>query len=128
MRVAAPSLAEVSSVITAVAKKEGCVLPQQLAARIAERSRRNLRRAILMVEACKVAQYPFSGTQPIQDLDWEMYLKETANQIVQEQTPRKLSEIRTRLYELITHCIPPEVRIYLLLQIFFGLFEIFLVL
>ena len=81
-----------------------------------------------MVEACKVAQYPFSDTQPIQDLDWEMYLKETANQIVQEQTPRKLSEIRTRLYELITHCIPPEVRIYLSLQIFFGLFEIFLVL
>ena len=81
-----------------------------------------------MVEACKVAQYPFSGTQPIQDLDWEMYLKETANQIVQEQTPRKLSEIRTRLYELITHCIPPEVRIYLSLQILFGLFEIFLVL
>ena len=45
---------------------------------------RNLRRAILMVETCKMAQYPFSGTQPIQDLDWEMYLKETANQIVQE--------------------------------------------
>ena len=81
-----------------------------------------------MVEACKVAQYPFSGTQPIQDLDWEMYLKETANQIVQEQTPRKLSEIRTRLYELITHCIPPEVRIYLSLQIFLVSFEICLVL
>ena len=72
MRVAAPSLAEVSSVITAVAKKEGCVLPQQLAARIAERSRRNLRRAILMVEACKVAQYPFTADQEIQELDWEM--------------------------------------------------------
>ena len=112
MRVAAPSLEEVSTVITAVAKKEGCVLPQQLAARIAERSRRNLRRAILMVEACKVAQYPFSASQPTQDLDWELYLKETANQIVQEQSPRKLSEIRSRLYELITHCIPPEVSCY----------------
>ena len=72
MRVAAPSLTEVSSVITAVAKKEGCVLPQQLATRIAERSRRNLRRAILMVEACKVAQYPFTADQEIQELDWEM--------------------------------------------------------
>ena len=64
--------------------------------RIAEKSGRNLRRAILMVnicsawthkmtilkstinlnceqaEACKVAQYPFSATQPIQDLDWEV--------------------------------------------------------
>ena len=24
------------------------------------------------VEACKVAQYPFSATQPIQELDWEV--------------------------------------------------------
>jgi len=109
VRVAAPSLEEVSSVITAVAKKEGCVLPQQLAARIAERSRRNLRRAILMVEACKVAQYPFTADQEIQELDWEMYVKETAAQIVAEQSPRKLSEVRSRLYELIVHCIPPEV-------------------
>ena len=67
-----PGVIEVSSLITAVAKKEGCVLPQQLAARIAERSRRNLRRAILMVEACKVAQYPFTADQEIQELDWEM--------------------------------------------------------
>ena len=72
VRVAAPSLDEVSTIVTAVAKKEGCVLPQQLAARIAERSRRNLRRAILMVEACKVAQYPFTADQEIQELDWEM--------------------------------------------------------
>ena len=56
----------------------------------------------------------------------QVYLKETANQIVQEQSPRKLAEVfnlhnklifpmlatcqvRTRLYELIAHCIPPEV-------------------
>jgi len=109
VRVAAPSLDEVSTIVTVVAKKEGCVLPHQLAARIAERSRRNLRRAILMVEACKVAQYPFTADQEIQELDWEMYVKETAAQIVSEQSPRKLSEIRSRLYELIVHCIPPEV-------------------
>ena len=39
------------------------------------------------------------------------YVKETAAQIVSEQSPRKLSEIRSRLYELIVHCIPPEVNI-----------------
>lgn len=109
VRVPAPSLQDIAAVITSVAKKEGCSLPTQLASRIAEKSGRNLRRAILMVEACKVAQYPFSATQPIQELDWEVYLKETANQIVQEQSPRKLAEVRTRLYELIAHCIPPEV-------------------
>jgi len=109
VRVAAPSYEDVATIITKIAKKEGCSLPPQLAQRIAEKSCRNLRRAILMVEACKVAQYPFSGQQEIQDLDWELYLRETANQIVQEQSPRKVSEIRSRLYELLSHCIPPEV-------------------
>merc|ERR1712059_183589 len=109
VRVAAPSKEDIITVITGVAKKEGCSLPSQLAARIADKSNRNLRRAILMVEACKVAQYPFVANQTIQDLDWELYLKETASQIVQEQSPRKLAEVRTRLYELLTHCIPPEV-------------------
>ena len=26
----------------------------------------------VQVEACKVSQYPFSATQPIQELDWEV--------------------------------------------------------
>ena len=111
IRVSAPSMEDISNVITEVAQKEGCTLPPELAQRIAEKSKRNLRRAILMVEACKVAQYPFSAQQEIQELDWELYLRETANQIVQEQSPRKLSEVRARLYELISHCIPPEVTV-----------------
>jgi replication factor C subunit 3/5 len=40
--------------------------------------------------------------------DWEVYLKQTAQSILQEQTPRKLLEVRGRLYELLTHCIPPD--------------------
>ena len=42
------------------------------------------------------------------DLDWEIYLKQTAQSILQEQTPRKLMEVRSRIYELLTHCIPPD--------------------
>jgi replication factor C subunit 3/5 len=72
VRVAAPTLPEIVTVITGVAKREGCNLPAPLANRIAEKSSRNLRRAILMVEACKVAQYPFTDDQAIQDLDWEV--------------------------------------------------------
>jgi len=109
VRVAAPSKEEICSVLTVVAKKEGCSLPSQLAERIADKSHRNLRRAILMLEAAKVAQYPFSPSQAIQELDWELYLQETARQIVSEQSPRRLAEVRSRLYELLTHCIPPDV-------------------
>ena len=42
------------------------------------------------------------------DLDWEVYLKKTAAEALQEQTPRKLLEVRQRIYELLTHCIPPD--------------------
>ena len=66
------------------------------------------RRALLMLEACKVQQYPMSPDQAIMDLDWEIYLKQTAQSILQEQTPRKLMEVRGRIYELLTHCIPPD--------------------
>ena len=59
--------------------------------------------------ARQVAQYPFSPDQAIVDLDWEVYLKETAQHIVAEQSPKKLQEVRGRLYELLTHCIPPDV-------------------
>ena len=34
-----------------------------------------------------------------------------------EQSPRKLSEVRSRLYELIVHCIPPEVNFVTLIAI-----------
>ena len=84
-------------------------MPMELAQRIAEKSDRNLRRAILLAEACRVNQYPFAPDQQVMDLDWETYLKQTAQAILQEQTPRKLMEVRGRLYELLTHCIPSDV-------------------
>jgi len=109
IRVPAPTREEIVGVLMNVSKKEGCSLPSELATRIAEKSNRNLRRAILMLEACKVAQYPFQPDQAIIDLDWEVFLKATAQHIVAEQTPKQLQEVRGRLYELLTHCIPADV-------------------
>ncbi|XP_050416209.1 replication factor C subunit 3 [Patella vulgata] len=116
VRVAAPSEDEICQILQNVCKKEGCNLPIELAKRIAVKSNRNLRRAILMCEACKVQQYPFSADQNISEPDWEIYLRETANMIVQQQSPKRLLEVRARLYELLTHCIPADVIIKGLLQ------------
>ncbi|XP_014664607.1 PREDICTED: replication factor C subunit 3-like [Priapulus caudatus] len=109
VRVPAPSVDEMCSVLTNVCKKEGLTLPSQLAKRIAEKSGRNLRRALLMCEACRVQQYPFSEDQEVTEADWELYLRETANMIVQEQSPKRLFEVRGRLYELLSHCIPSDI-------------------
>ncbi|XP_077868030.1 replication factor C subunit 3-like [Saccoglossus kowalevskii] len=94
IRVAAPSIEEICQILHNVCRKEGLNLPSELAKRLAEKSERNLRKALLMCEACKVQQN---------------ISKETASAIVQQQSPKRLLEVRGRLYELLTHCIPPEV-------------------
>uniref|UniRef100_A0A8C0HEV0 Replication factor C subunit 3 n=1 Tax=Chelonoidis abingdonii TaxID=106734 RepID=A0A8C0HEV0_CHEAB len=109
VRVPAPSIEDICHVLSSVCKKEGLTLPQDLAHRLAEKSGRNLRKALLMCEACRVQQYPFTSDQDIPETDWEVYLRETANAIVSQQTPQRLLEVRGRLYELLTHCIPPEI-------------------
>ncbi|XP_002167209.1 replication factor C subunit 3 [Hydra vulgaris] len=116
IRVPSPSTEEVVQTLNSVCKKEGLNLPSELANRIAQKAEGNMRRALLMCEACRVQQYPFTADQSIQEADWETYLKQTANMIIEQQTPQRLMEIRTRIYELLTHCIPAEVIIKGLLR------------
>lgn len=56
IRVPAPTIDEIKSVLHIISKKESIILPDELASRLALSSGRNLRRAILMLEACKVEQ------------------------------------------------------------------------
>lgn len=116
VRVPAPSEEDVIKVLQLVSKKEGINLPDELAQRIATKSERNLRRALLMLEASKVEQYPFNPKQQIIEPDWEIYLRETGQKMVSEQSPKALLEVRSRIYELLTHCIPPELIIKNLLK------------
>jgi len=84
-------------------------LPQELGDRIASSSDGNLRRAILTFEACRAERYPFIDKQTLVTPDWEKFLKETATQIVQEQSPERLLAVRENIYELLCHCIPVDV-------------------
>lgn len=108
LRVPAPSTEEIIGVLQRVATKEGLKLPESLAEKIATSSERNLRRAILSLEACKVQQYPFDASQPVQAPDWQLFLSAVADDILSEQSPKQLLKVRGRLYELLSSCIPPE--------------------
>ena len=99
LRVAAPTHEEVCHVLGVVAHKEGLKLPPKLAMRISTSCERNLRRAILIFEACKVHQYPLSDEQPVQEPDWQLYLNAVADEVLAEQSPRQLLKIRGKLYE-----------------------------
>jgi len=111
LRIGAPSDSDIISTLELVAKKESVTLPQSLSEKIAANSKGNLRRAILMFEACRVQSggQLLSEKAEVQLCDWEVYIEATADMILKEQSPQRLLQVRNRLYELITHCIPPEV-------------------
>lgn len=56
IRVPAPPISDIKDILHSICRREGLTLPDELATRLAECSGRNLRRAILMLEACKVEQ------------------------------------------------------------------------
>ncbi len=47
---------QITAILQQVCRKEGLTLPAELAHRVAEKSNRNLRKALLLCEACRVQQ------------------------------------------------------------------------
>lgn len=85
-------------------------LPDQLALNIARESSRNVRRALLMLEACHVQKRDgLTADQMVQKTDWELYIRQIAKEITTEQTPQRLLATREKLYELLVNCIPATV-------------------
>ena len=106
IRVAAPSEAEICAVLRTAGKKENWKEVPKLNERIARQSGRNLRRALLMYEAV-YAQHPEpSDKTPIPPPDWESLIAQVAQDIIAERTPQRILDVRAKLYDLLTHCIP----------------------
>lgn len=96
--------------LKSVCYKESITLPDELAINIARESSRNLRRSILMLEACHVQKRDgLTADQPVQKTDWELYIIQLAGEITAEQTPQRLMAAREKLYELLVNCIPADV-------------------
>ena len=101
IRVGAPTQQEIIALLTATAAKEGLTLPIGLAAKLAAQSGRNLRRALLTLEAAKVQSYPFQSSQNVPLMDYERYTQMLAQEVCRDQSPRGLLACRPRIYELI---------------------------
>lgn len=93
-----------------MANRESITVPDELAVNIARESNRNLRRALLMLEAATVQKRDgLVKDQPVQKTDWELYIGQLASEITKEQTPQRLMAAREKLYELLVSCIPATV-------------------
>ena len=100
---------KICDVLKSISRKEQFTLPDELAINVARQSGRNMRRAVLMLEACKVQQNTLTADQPVQRTDWELYIAQLAVEITREQSPQKLLAAREKLYELLINCIPADI-------------------
>jgi replication factor C subunit 3/5 len=96
-----------SSCLKHVAKREHFQLPDPARDAILSTSQGNLRKAMLVFEAMKMQRPDLTGDLEVAKPDWETYCVKVADAILQEQSAPKLLEIRGKIYELLSHCIPP---------------------
>ncbi|XP_074595069.1 replication factor C subunit RfC38 [Brevipalpus obovatus] len=103
LRVAAPSVERITGILAHIAKKENFSIDHELTKKIAEKSGRNLRRAILMMETMHI-----NGTKEPIDPSHVKLIQKIANKMSEHATIEKVKDIRDDYYELETHLIPPE--------------------
>jgi replication factor C subunit 3/5 len=103
-------------VLSLTCQKENLLLPLPVSAKVAALSGRNLRRALLMLEALKVQCYPFNPAQPAAQMDWERFCGMLAADILKEQSPRQLLNVRAKIYDLLINCVPSDAIIKKVLQ------------
>ncbi|PON56702.1 DNA polymerase III [Parasponia andersonii] len=102
-----PSRTEIVEVLKFIADKEGIELPHQLAEKITDTSKNNLRQAIRSLEATWHKHYPFAEDQEVLT-GWEDDIANVAKNMVQEQSPKLLYIIRGKLQNLVEHDVSPE--------------------
>nr|CCC93913.1 unnamed protein product [Trypanosoma congolense IL3000] len=111
IRVPSHSRENLEKVVKAVCEREGRAPPSQaFLASLTRQSEGNLRRAQLMLEAAAMNKADFAGSgSDIPQADWQVFLEQIASDIISEQTPRKLYEIRGKFYDMLGQCISGEV-------------------
>jgi len=108
VRVPAPKHDEILNMLNYVAKQEGVKVDTGLAKKICLQSNRNMRHALLMMEACYADNKQMSEDQEVKMAAWQIFIEEIAKLAIEEQTPARLMVIRSKIYELLVKCIPPE--------------------
>ncbi|KAA8547382.1 hypothetical protein F0562_003754 [Nyssa sinensis] len=117
IKIDAPVTHEIMEVLIQIAKKEDIDLSMSLAAKIATKSKQNLRKAIMALEACKAHNYPFVEDQPI-PLGWEEVLEELAAEILADPSTKRLFFIRGKIQKLLVDFVHPKLILQKLIEQF----------
>lgn len=118
VRVGAPNTEDVQRILQKVAAAESLTLPPEFAFKVAEKSGRDLRRAVLLLESAHAQANQFSKDQALPQEGWDMAIEKVARKILQDQSPRCAMEVRGMLYELLAACLPAD---FILKQLMYRL-------
>ena len=103
LRVPAPSVEEIGTLVCDVADKEGQEISEDMGRRIAVAAGRNVRRALLMAESMCMSK----AAAPVLP-HWQSFLKKLAKKVVDKPTPAGVDEIRADLFQLMALMLPTE--------------------
>ncbi|XP_031255114.1 uncharacterized protein LOC116113103 [Pistacia vera] len=117
IKVDAPVTHEIMEILIQIAKKEDFELSMSFAAKIATKSKQNLRKAIMALEACKAHNYPFADDQPIA-LGWEEVLIELGAEILADPSPKRLFLVRGKIQKLLVDFVHPKLILLKLVEEF----------
>ena len=110
VRVRAPEITEIGSVLSKSLTEEAIKLPAAAVTEISSHCERDLRRAYLLVDCARNVNQA-NGQFDIKKTmagSWEDGVDWIVTAMIQEQTPRKLLEVRNKLYDLLSLCIPAD--------------------
>ena len=109
VRVRAPTVSEIDGVLTQSINDEAIRLPHSAVSEIASHCDRDLRRAYLLVDCARnLNQGNSFDLKKTMAGSWEDGVEWICSAMIQEQTPRKLLEVRNKLYDLLSLCIPAD--------------------
>ncbi|KAL8250835.1 hypothetical protein R6Q59_034528 [Mikania micrantha] len=113
----APVTHEIMEVLIQISRKENFELPMKFAAKIANKSENNLRKAIMALEACKSHNYPFVEDQPIA-IGWEDVLTDLAAEILADPSHKRLFFTRGKVQKLLMEFVHPKLILLKLIEQF----------
>jgi replication factor C subunit 3/5 len=110
VRVPVASVSDLSLVVSRIASKEKFEVPSEgYLTKVHAHCKGNMRQALLMLEAANVQSGGiFDEKAPVNVTDWEEFVEQVAALVLGDQSQERILLVRSKLYELITHCIPPE--------------------
>lgn len=108
IRVPAPSTKDIEGILTQVALSENIQVSDVTRAKFAKESERDPRRALLMLETARMQSVNVDSLSALPRPPWEATIIAIVDNMLREQTPKMVAEIRGYLYDILAVGIPGD--------------------